>query len=1246
MDNINLSNLQQIYNYKAYEERNIICYYTLENLDNNILIKDNNNPKEDKSKKGFNLEINKEHLLLIITNNKKEYRLEIIYLSKDFNILKEIELSKIISLSKDIHKINCNSNNKKENNNDNETLLNENRNEDNSLNEENQSYDKLIICYNDDYIENKDVKKRKSFLDNTAFTNSNKINYNISSKTLDIYIKPLENSLKTNTSINEFNNEKYNTIDSLIWVIIKLVSYEKKISSNINSNEFYNKLNINLKNINLKELNSYAIENKIFNINKLFSDKEKSNINSSSLSTLSTKETEILSSVFKELNIKDAITNYSLEVLNSKLDDFSIKTKENFIANIQNNFNKESNLFNEEIIKIEVLLDELKKYLVDNKFTLDNLSFQTQKIEESNHKEEIRFLNMQKLLSLLKDINKSLSPGNEDNLLSSEFKSRSELIIFKEAIKRFTEFYNTIYNNNNYNNKDSDSININNQDTDSINVKVFTNKSYKSLRVVSECENRISNIINSILNNFSKFTRKNMYSYSGEFKEFNLLNNMPKLTNLANACVSNANNTFSNVSSSNGFDYSKFIKQYNKLLNSAKLRKSSLLRFFKERKFFLESLLLIFNSNNDNINLNQTDSHESKSTINTNTISSNLNKNLIFNLNSLIDCELSLSKGLRDIIVKETNNLICIWEAFYECKLFDSNNLNIYLDKDDLINYDYSTNTNNNHKENKHAKINKHTHHLPTDNSSLFNDDIFNQTSSEFGKYIAALFLNLFVGLEISVDSLNYFFEGSKDIDNLYEIPLIQKSKNQLNNSLRENTNNTSNSNLNSYSICKTHNNLFVITIELVTHSILEKVKTYIQESTNKNILMGIVIYCVLISIKSNIQKNILSNMVVVNLNEIIEDSKDDNNNNYLINLNEESIFQHTNNDANDDNNNLSNSKDLCNLSKNVTHNNLDKSNLGKTLKFNSTINTNLNNNIIIKDLANGAGINNKITLQETKDFIEETIRVLEKQINEFLNEQKIMFSNYKIDTRYIGVVPIIKKTLNFLNILVSLTAYIKQDYIFEIVEDFYKLIKKLLEEDLAKAKEKYENIVLAENYYYVYMFFNYLDPENNLDNKKKVVISSQILDKLLKETLELFNYRKQAYILENINYFFNHFIKFYNEYKTIYINAKQNSTLNMLKLQNNYTFDKVDKQVNSFLKDVNKHYKDIAERVHKHFSKEDIITDLMWKDTVYYIKDVISTLSEIYINVYDKKLESGLIDSFFNKLHSIKIHDEFKRHK
>lgn len=1229
--------LQNLYNYIAKEEREIIFYSKLvqnELTYEHSTIKVKKRTQKDLSllrtkssilakKKNTTIENNKEELVLLITFGKGKFYIELMNIrgqEADFLLSYCVEdIKKIEKLTEEKFNDNyLNDNSNAAVNEAYEKILgdmrkNNSSNNDNDYDENNVINDKLDNKSNivNDYMKTKNLLNANNeslferdmlalgFNDNTqvllefpyvkenlkqpspTLENKKKINKNeksyilITDKAANNNYAVNLNNLSSNKLEPEVDSSKKHIHSPLIkffWSVFKIIQYInnpsmlsssdqstmliikkyfpqlktsqiKQQNENINLYDYSTSTNkleyISIENLSLKDIHEIAFANDYYKIHDIYFP-EKDNIQKS---TLNNKETSILIQVFKELSINN-ITDFDIDTLNTKIESFNIETKESFIREIHNNFDKEAASYSNKISKVENFFSQIETNTRDDLSSINDLFSQIQKIEETNHQEEIKCSNMQKLLSLMKDILTDLSPGNEATLIKSEYKSKSELVIAKAALTRFTEFF--------LNRKRS-------------NIK---------LDLIEECQARIIKIMIKIINNFSKVSRKLIVD-EYKFKETNLLRNCVDLKSLKSVCSSSDASLFYTLSGNNnsnittntektsslGFDVNKFMRKLNSLLNLLKYRKTSIFRFFRERKFFIEGFGIIFseisnnssfssnNNNNNNNNYRNILSLESNylSLINT-TITEN-NEHILF-------CEEQLSKALRDSIFNEINTNICIWEAFWELNLFNSEKLDIYLYKNDLLNFDI----------------------FESSNEKLFSMGI------EFSAFLCSLIINVFFSIDSSAEALNMFFEGTKS------------SKSKV--------------------VCVSFSNLLKKSIDNLTQPIFKALNQYFDMSLKKNILIVVVIYCVLLAIKTKIQKNVLSDYVIMKLSDVLVF-----NNNVLEEVEESILFS----DGPNTNNNAYSQV---------------KSNFGNTFNLTSRSNNtenNNNNNFNIQDYTASVGLN-KISLFETKKFIEQTTEQYYKIIQEFIKEQYACFDNYKLDIRYIGIIPIIKKTINLIKIFICLTSTLKQDFLIEVIENFIKRSRQLLE-TAAKTKEKYTNIVYIENYYFIYKFFSYIEEKNIILN------SHSTLENLQREVVEVFNYRKDMYVKENLSHFFNDYLKFFTELKTQYNNLKENNNLQLLKVQNNFTYEKVDKQSMSFLKNLKQGMLvEIAERVYKHFGKENLVTRVIWVHTKCFFRDVIGVLKDVYDAGYGRSLDKSLTDDILNKLDGIDIDVDFKK--
>jgi hypothetical protein len=203
---------------------------------------------------------------------------------------------------------------------------------------------------------------------------------------------------------------------------------------------------------------------------------------------------------------------------------------------------------------------------------------------------------------------------------------------------------------------------------------------------------------------------------------------------------------------------------------------------------------------------------------------------------------------------------------------------------------------------------------------------------------------------------------------------------------------------------------------QIISIKVYDSMSKNIDSSIDKSILLGLLIYTVLVSIQDIISKNNLeSDFAQINLQDIFEPRK-----------NEDDLTMSQYEAPQYDDDNISNYGDI--------------------------------------------GIF-KISSQETKNFISKNINKLREQINVFLKEQKEIISNYTCEIRRIGIIPIVKKTINFLKLILAITNGIKTEIIYEIVEEFKIILRNQIEK-LAASNKKYTNIVLAENYHYILRFF------------------------------------------------------------------------------------------------------------------------------------------------------------------------------
>jgi hypothetical protein len=341
---------------------------------------------------------------------------------------------------------------------------------------------------------------------------------------------------------------------------------------------------------------------------------------------------------------------------------------------------------------------------------------------------------------------------------------------------------------------------------------------------------------------------------------------------------------------------------------------------------------------------------------------------------------------------------------------------------------------------------------------------------------------------------------------------------------------------------------------QIISIKVYDSMSKNIDSSIDKSILLGLLIYTVLVSIQDVISKNNLeSDFAQINLQDIFEPRK-----------NEDDLTMSQYEAPQYDDDNISNYGDI--------------------------------------------GIF-KISSQETKNFISKNINKLREQINVFLKEQKEIISNYTCEIRRIGIIPIVKKTINFLKLILAITNGIKTEIIYEIVEEFKIILRNQIEK-LAASNKKYTNIVLAENYHYILRFFKtFADSGLNVDNPKLVDFE--------REFQTLYNHFKKAYIYEIFDYQFHDFYQYYNSFKEQYKTSN-----NKVKLQNQFSLSSFEKKVNNFLKEINKNIDKMAKRVIKHYCIEEKLAPEMWLEEVEYWTGLLKDIQIISSDCYGKTIE------------------------
>lgn len=778
-----------------------------------------------------------------------------------------------------------------------------------------------------------------------------------------------------------------NNLKEFSWCLIHLIEILKL------------ETNIAIKNINYKDLEDFATKNNFKKFNKIF---EKIKKKTKYQVEATDKELNILHSTLQELGI-NSIISYDLEHLNSKIEQFSVEKKEFFLKQLQGDFKDSINKFLLQLGSIDSKVDQMMRTGEEDTANVNSLNSGIQKIEEKNHRIELRNQNKSKLKDYMHDLIEQLtiSPSKRETLLTTQYIATSELVIVSEVLDNFVNFYK----------------NRKKQDID--------------MNIIKEGQEQIRAIITNLIKNFNV----NIYEYikTTQFTESNLFRNPPNFKNE---------------------ELKKFIDSYQK--NKSTSKRISLRNYLLDRKFVIQKLNNLFNNQED---LNEIDAFEL--------------------------CKNSLAKGMRDTFANEFNNMVEMWEIFFQSDLVDEKKYNLYLDSDTFLNYDAF--------------------------KKLYSDPIY-----EANKFFSCIILNTFFNCDLYIDQLTGYFNES---------PIFNLEKNTK-----------------KYTDC----------VSIVSMKVYNSMSNNFESSYNKSMLLAFVIYAILSAVQEKLSVNLIGDFVQISIKDIFE-----------IRKNEEDITLTQYDQVMDDEN--------------------------------------------VYELEE-LGVY-KISSQETKNFIANNIKMLKQHITEFLNEQMEIISKYSCEIRRIGIIPIVKKTINFLKLLLSITNGIKNESIYEIFEEF-KIKLKIQIEKIAHTDKKYTNIVLTENYHYILRFFNsFTEIGLNVDNPKFVVFEN--------EFQSLYNNNKENYLKEIFDYQFHDFNEYFNSFQSQYQINK-----NQIKVQNNFTVQHFDKKINHFVKDLNKEIDTMAKRVLKHFCKEEGLAPQIWDEEKIYFSSFLYQIEKIYHDVYSKEYD------------------------
>ena len=249
-----------------------------------------------------------------------------------------------------------------------------------------------------------------------------------------------------------------------------------------------------------------------------------------------------------------------------------------------------------------------------------------------------------------------------------------------------------------------------------------------------------------------------------------------------------------------------------------------------------------------------------------------------------------------------------------------------------------------------------------------------------------------------------------------------------------------------------------------------------------------------------------------------------------------------------------------------------------------------------------------KISSIVTKEFLAVNIKKMKEIIFNFISQQKIIINKFKCEIRRIGIIPIVKKGINFFKLILAITNGIKTDAIFILFEDFLKEMKTAISR-ISNSNKKYTNIVLTENYHYIYRFFKeYEKCGLNVDNPKYAEYEN--------EYQGLYEKYKSIYIEEIYEYQFPDFHYYYNKFLALYQSNKE-----QIKLQNNYTPSNFNKNLQSFLKNYCKNIETMASRVAKHFSKEENLAPQIWKETSIFLSNKLKEIAKYSTECYGQNI-------------------------
>ena len=355
---------------------------------------------------------------------------------------------------------------------------------------------------------------------------------------------------------------------------------------------------------------------------------------------------------------------------------------------------------------------------------------------------------------------------------------------------------------------------------------------------------------------------------------------------------------------------------------------------------------------------------------------------------------------------------------------------------------------------------------------------------------------------------------------------------------------------------------------KIISKKVYDSMTSNFESSTQKSILLAAILYAILSSVKEKISQSV-NDFVQISLKDIFE------------------------------------------LRSNDEDSSVNETTMNNTM---TDINSNFNSNMPIGEKNNdiynleNLGIY-KISSEVTKEFLANNIRKIKDSLFKFMEEQKEIIIKFNCEIRRIGIIPIVKKSINFFKLILAVTNGIKTDAIFILFQNFLNELKTSIDR-IAHTNKKYTNIVLAENYHYIYRFFKEFEKCGlNIDNPKYSEYEN--------EYQGLYERSKNNYIEEIYEYQFPDFHFYYNKFLALYQSNKSE-----IKFQNNYTSSNFIKNVQNFLKNYPKNVEVMASRVVKHFCKEENLAPRIWKEVVVFLINKLKEIANYCKECYEQNID------------------------